>query len=232
MFWWKWNVLVSEQHKVERESQNLSQTKSLMAGISCTTFLQSGAHSPEFPWQFHWCARGTGHALCLSGRQLSLEASPPSAVTPLTPFLCSALFAVVSWRNRYLHHAAKGNQQRNTMTIPAPLTTSLLQEEHQFRSCSINWGQFNRKNGLYTSFLRTWPSDLLISLLMWNNTFCCICVKLFQKLPKWFSCYTTDLLWLGFLVIITPLKPSASPHHKFENLNSFRRKQYNFSAYS
>lgn len=57
--------------------------------------------------------------------------------------------------------------------------------------------------------------------------------ELFQKLHKaWCSCYTTDLLWLWFLVIITPLKPSPSAHHKFENLKSFRRKQYNFSAYS
>lgn len=151
----------------------------------------SGLYYPKFPWQFNFCARGTGQSLCLSGRQLSLEASPPST---LMPFLCSALFAVVSWSNRYIYYAAEGNQQSNRMTIPAPLTTSLLQEEYQFTFCSINCGQFNRKNGLYTSFLRTWPSDLLISLMMWNNTFCCICVRVISKTSQvvffqhhWFS---------------------------------------------
>lgn len=124
------------------------QTNTLMAGISCTIFLKSGLYYPKFPWQFNFCARGTGESLSLWGRQLSLEASPPSIVMP---FLCSALFAVVSWGNRYIYYAAKGNQQSNRMTIPGPLTTSLLQEKYQFSFCSINCGQFNRKkNGLYT----------------------------------------------------------------------------------
>jgi len=63
-------------------------------------------------------------------RHLSLEA-PPTSTAML--FLCSALLAVVSSGNGYICYAAKGNQQSNIMTIPGPLTTSLLpnvQEEY------------------------------------------------------------------------------------------------------
>ena len=65
---------------------------------------------------------------------------------------------------------------------------------------------------------------------MWSNTFCYICVWDFRTVTMPGSCYSTDLLWLWFLVIITPLKPqcddSLAIHPKFENLNSFKTKQF------
>lgn len=145
-----------------------------MAGISCIIFLKSGLYYPKFPWLFNFCARGTGQSLCLSGRQLSLEALPPSIVMP---FLCSALFALVSWSNRYIYYAAKGNQQSNRMTIPGPLTTSLLQEEYQFSLCSINCGQFHRKKMVFIHrFSRFGP--VICSSVLWCEiiSFAIICV--------------------------------------------------------